>query len=313
MGGRESEAVKAMRCVVLMSTYNGARFVGEQIRSILAQLPDEGILLVRDDGSTDATKESIAQFDDPRIELVCGSNLGFARSFFELMRMAPRGRDMYMLADQDDIWLQDKISRAWSQVCHYRQRPFLYCAVPQLVDVALRPIGLGRQSAACVTLLNALVENQVTGCTVAMNESLLDFALPDEQSLSDIHFHDWWLYVVAVAFGTVYCDSTPTILYRQHDGNYMGYGAGLKRYWKMLTYLRRKNWLASMLSQATAFRRMHGGALSRMQLNALNALLTPSGQLRRWEMVCATRRHRQGLGGELLLRALLICDRRRLR
>lgn len=305
--------MKAVRCVVLMSTYNGARFVAEQIRSILAQLPPDGILLVRDDGSTDATSESIAQFNDARIQFVCGSNVGFARSFFELMRMAPRGRDMYMLADQDDIWLPNKISRAWSQVCLHDGHPFLYCAVPQLVDVTLQPIGLGRQSAAGVTLLNALVENQVTGCTVAMNEALLKFALPDEQSLPDIHFHDWWLYVVAVAFGTVYCDNTPTILYRQHDGNYMGYGAGLKRYWRMLDYLRRKNWLASMLSQVRAFRRMHGDALSVGQLAALDAVQAPSGQLRRWKMVCAARRHRQTLGGELLLRALLVCDWRSLR
>ena len=99
-----------MRCVVMMSTYNGERFVGEQLRSILSQLPRDARVLVRDDGSSDATVSIINSFNDERVNVSVGRNVGFARSFFELLKQAPRGWDMYMLSDQDDIWLPEKVA-----------------------------------------------------------------------------------------------------------------------------------------------------------------------------------------------------------
>ena len=94
-----------MRVVVLMSTYNGERFIEEQVCSILKQLPPEGLLMVRDDGSTDKTVEKIYAFKDNRILLERGENIGFGKSFLTLLNKAPIDAQMAMFSDQDDVWL----------------------------------------------------------------------------------------------------------------------------------------------------------------------------------------------------------------
>src|SRR5258708_37501065 len=101
-----------MRVVVLMSTYQGEHFVSDQLRSILFQLPEVGRILIRDDGSTDETIARIEAIGDNRVAILRGENIGFARSFLSLMDAAPRNADMYMLADQDDLWMPEKIQRA---------------------------------------------------------------------------------------------------------------------------------------------------------------------------------------------------------
>lgn len=297
-----------MRCVVLMSTHNGEDFVGEQLRSILLQLPLNGRILVRDDGSSDATVSIINSFNDARVSVSVGQNVGFARSFFELLKQAPRDWDMYMLSDQDDIWLPGKVQRAWDQVSTAGVQPFLYCTDTRLVDDKLRPLGVGRKVMADGNLLEALTDNQVTGCTVAMNSSLLERAVPDDGAIAHVHFHDWWLYVVATSFGRVYCDHQPTILYRQHARNQIGAGVGIGKYLKMLAYLHRRNWLATMAAQVNALRYCHGNKLSPTQQMILDKLYAPGRGLRRWHMVFALRRHRRTWSGEILLRLLLAFD-----
>lgn len=297
-----------MRCVVLMSTYNGERFVGEQLRSILSQLPHDALVMVRDDGSSDATVSIINSFNDARISVSVGRNVGFGRSFFELLKQAPRGWDMYMLSDQDDVWLPGKVQRAWGYVLAAGEQPFLYCTDTQLVDANLRPLGVSRKVIADGNLLEALTDNQVTGCTVAMNSALLARAVPNDDAIDWVHFHDWWLYVVATAFGRVHCDHQPTTLYRQHRDNQIGAGVGVFKYIKMLAYLRRRNWLASMTSQVIAFRYCHGRMLSPDQQMMLDQLYASGHGLRRWRMVFSLRRHRRSLGAEILFRVLMAVD-----
>jgi len=167
---------------------------------------------------------------------------------------------------------------------------------------------LGRAAAKDVTLIQALTENNVVGCTVAFNRQLLVLALPPEHAQPGIHFHDWWLYLVAIAFGKVWCDPLPTTCYRQHGGNYMGYGAGVSRYIKMLAYLWRQNWLGSLSAQVGAFRNCYWNALRSAQLSDLDALHVPGRGLRRWHLVLSSTRLRSSWGGELLLRLLLAFD-----
>ena len=291
-----------------MSTYNGADYLAEQLRSILSQLPPEGRVVIRDDGSTDATVSIIRSFNDRRITVCCGRNVGFARSFFILLQQAPRDGSMYMLSDQDDVWLPGKVQRAWDAVSAAGTQPFLYCTDTQFADAHLRPLGVGRKVMAEGNLLAALTDNQVTGCTVAMSPSLLELAVPDAAVISDVHFHDWWLYILATAFGRVHCDHHPTILYRQHANNQVGAGAGFVKYLKMLAYLRRRNWLASMVAQVRAFKHCHGDKLSPSQILMLDRVYSPDRGLRRGAMVFSLHRHRSAVVGEVLLRLLLVFD-----
>lgn len=293
-----------MRVVVLMSTYKGEHYVREQITSILSQLPPEGRLVVRDDGSPDQTVAVIRAIRDSRITLTAGSNVGFVRSFLTLVANAPADADMVMLSDQDDVWLPNKIDRAWNVIGRSGDVPTLYCSRLQLVDTELRPLGLSPAWPREPSFCNALTENVVTGCTAALNPAALRL-LRDNGDLDRIYFHDWWLYLVVSAFGTVVFDPEPTILYRQHGGNAIGMGSGAARYVTILRFLRRRNWVHLMFNQIENLRAVHGERLP----PACRQLLSDAFDPRDWRttprLMLAPRRWRQSLVGEVLFRGLL--------
>ncbi|MDM0075152.1 glycosyltransferase family 2 protein [Variovorax sp. J2P1-59] len=294
-----------MKIVVLMSTWQGERHVEEQIRSILAQLPPGGSILVRDDGSSDTTAQRIESFRDPRITLIRGPNLGFVRSFFALLDAAPDDADIVMLSDQDDVWLPNKIARAVAHLRPLGDQPALYCSRLRLVDEALEPLGLSPEWKRAPSFRNALTENIVTGCTCAINRA----ALPLAQQYGDpdaIYFHDWWLYLVIAAFGQVIVDREPTILYRQHGGNAIGMGSGANRYLAILRFLRRKNWVHIMFDQLDNFRVVHGARLSRKDQLLLARYFEPRQPAAIARLLLSPIRFRQSLIGDALLRLLVL-------
>lgn len=293
-----------LRVAVVMSTYQGERFVAEQLRSILDQLPAEGRIFVRDDGSTDRTTERIEAMADSRISLVRGSNIGFARSFFELLESVPPEADLIMLSDQDDVWMPGRIDRAARQVrgC---DGPTLYCSRLELVDEALRPLGVSSAWPRGPSFANALTENIVTGCTVAMNRAALKLVL----RLGDpgaIHFHDWWMYLVISAFGTVIADPVPTVLYRQHGANVVGRGSGVRRYFVNLKFIRRKSWVHIMFSQIENFRAVHADGLAPEQQKLLARVFDPRSTAAVARLLLLPRRYRQALVDDVLLRMLVL-------
>jgi glycosyltransferase involved in cell wall biosynthesis len=302
------------RVVVLMSTYMGQRFVSEQLLSILSQLSPRGQILVRDDGSSDRTAEVIAALDDPRVSLTLGNNLGFGRSFLTLLAQAPAEADMVLFADQDDVWLPGKIDRAWQHLAPLGATPGLYGSAQMLVDAELRPLHATPPWPRGPSLANALTENIITGCTAALNRPAVELlqraGVPD-----GVHFHDWWLYLVVSAFGTVVYDDQPTLQYRQHGGNVIGHGAGwLGRQWGVLRFILRNDWVGILQRQVAAFMKHYGDALPPHTLNwILRHFHSPdNGAAIRWRMVFTARRWRQALVGDVALRVLLVAHKLRL-
>jgi glycosyltransferase involved in cell wall biosynthesis len=216
---------------VLMSTYNGEKYLNVQLDSILAQDCDKlcGIqvhLLVRDDGSTDRTQEILQEYAaryPAQITWYQGENVGVIDSFFDLVAHSDEEALYYALADQDDYWEPEKL-RAGCEYLNQRQqndKPYLYCCRPRLVDENLQELSSRiKRPPMRPSFQNALVENVVTGCTIVMNSSLRDMvkANPPQYTV----MHDWWFYLVASSFGEIYYDETPHIRYRQHGGNTVG-------------------------------------------------------------------------------------------
>lgn len=296
-----------MRVVVLMSTYGGERYVEEQVASILHQLPPEGRLIVRDDGSRDGTADVVARIGDPRLTLVRGENQGFVRSFLGLIAAAPADAEMVMLSDQDDVWLPDKIERAWRVVGTSGSVPTLYCSRLQLVDRALQPVGLSPLWPRVPSFANALTENIVTGCTAALNPAAVAL-LREHGDPGKIYFHDWWLYLVVAAFGRVVFDPRPTILYRQHGQNAIGMGEGWQRYWTIIRFLRKRNWVHIMFRQIDNFRRVYGPALPAAQRQLLETSFDAANWRAITRLVFYPRRLRQTLVSDLLFRGILVLD-----
>lgn len=296
-----------MRVVVLVSTYQGEKYVAQQLRSVLEQLPPEGRIVVRDDGSADATVRQIQELRDARIEIHAGPNVGFVRSFFWLIQHAPRDADMVMLCDQDDVWLPSKIERAWAVIGRSGDVPTLYCSRLELVDEDLHPMGYSPCWPRTPSFSNAVTENVVTGCTSALNPAAVRLF----SKIGDparIYFHDWWLYLVVSAFGVVHFDPEPTILYRQHRGNAIGMSDGWRRYWTILRFLRKRNWIHIMFNQLENFREVHGSALPEGQRELLRSTFDPRDWRAMARLILLPRRLRQTLVSDALFRAILVAD-----
>ncbi|MGI8548912.1 MAG: glycosyltransferase, partial [Gemmatimonadaceae bacterium] len=128
---------------VLLSTYNGCRYLPELLESILAQSGVDTRLLVRDDGSTDGTPELLRQYADVgALDMSIGPNIGVTRSFLWLLGNASADCDFVAFADQDDVWLTEKLARATTALARVADGvPAMYCSALTLVDSGLRPIG----------------------------------------------------------------------------------------------------------------------------------------------------------------------------
>lgn len=209
---------------ILLSTYNGEKYLSEQLASLEAQQDAPNwSLLWRDDGSSDVSASLLRNF--PRAtELIDDTlHLGPAHSFLRLLASAPEDAEAFAFCDQDDVWLPDKLSRAWLWIsAQPPEVPALYFSRQQLVDEYLRPIGLSSPFRRTPGFKNALAQNIATGCTIMVNAAARKLIL-SAPSLPARSMHDWWTYLlISGAGGLMYADPHPTVLYRQHRNNAIG-------------------------------------------------------------------------------------------
>jgi glycosyltransferase involved in cell wall biosynthesis len=228
-GGQRSPEV-----MVVLSAYNGARHIAEQIDSIRGQSFREWKLVVRDDGSSDGTIGIVKDFvaRDARISLIedSGTKRGPWASFGKLLAHAyDHGAEHVFLSDQDDVWLPGKMEQQLSLLTAEAARrgarhPLLVHSDLEVVDEALRLIHPSFSEFQRMSynktdpLRTLLIHNAVVGCSVAINRPLLEFALPIPSGSP----HDWWLALCAAATGGILRTAAPTVLYRQHTANVVG-------------------------------------------------------------------------------------------
>lgn len=220
---RKSMRVGSMKkVIVLMSTYNGEKYLREQIDSILRQTYSHVELFVRDDGSTDSTKEILESYSEKGLlTWYQGENLKAALSFMDLVKKAPDA-EYYAFADQDDYWYEDKIEIAVNKLEEIPEnRARLYCSNPKLVDESLNPIPSKMKNfSGKVTFGRTLVQSFSPGCTFVFNAKARKYLAKYNESY--ILMHDSLLVTIISALGVVYFDETPRISYRQHSSNVIG-------------------------------------------------------------------------------------------
>ncbi len=224
-----------MKVQVLLSSFNGEKYLPEQIESILRQEDVEVSLLIRDDGSSDNTVKIINYYKKKydNIKLVSGNNVGWRESFLELIARSGES-DYYAFSDQDDIWLSNKLARAVQQIERLKtegkktSRPILYQSISKYVDEDLNviPIHIVYEEPKCMN--DALLNSWAQGCNMVFNRELRDLLLMHKPSSKCAH--DMWVYLVAYFFGTIIFDKHPFILYRQHKDNITGGGAIKRNY-----------------------------------------------------------------------------------
>lgn len=225
-----------MKVQILMSTYNGEKYLREQLDSILAQKTvlkgkeknsRETIdisLFIRDDGSTDGTVDILEEYyrKYPKITYIRGRNKGACQSFFELLQKADKDADYIAFSDQDDVWNENKIRRAVGSLLKYQEIPAMYAGDLEIVNENLETIRISENTddGFRPSFGNALIENICTGCTIVINKKLYDMVV--RELPKHAYMHDWWLYMTASCFGKVLYDRETFIKYRQHGENTVG-------------------------------------------------------------------------------------------
>jgi len=223
-----------MRVAILLSTYNGEQFLNDQLDSLLNQTVADWMLYWRDDGSSDGTVEIMQRFMTGPGAGRCRAvfdplgRLGPTNSFMALLRVAvAAGAGTVAFADQDDVWLRQKLALAVTALGH-DPCPALYCSRQILVDEALRRIGVSATLRRSMGFPAALTQNVATGCTVVLNRAAARLVAGSHPPSATLH--DWWSYLVVSAIGgRLVADATPTVLYRQHRGNAVGAPASKRR------------------------------------------------------------------------------------
>ncbi len=211
------------KVLVLLSTYNGEKYLKEQIESVLGQRDVEISILVRDDGSTDKTHTILEEYKKERkLEWYTGENLKPAKSFVNLVSNAEIIYDYYAFCDQDDFWYSDKISNAIQEM--EKDSSILpklcYCNI-ELVDKDRQHLEYRKISGRCDFFEEMLLTYCVPGCTMVFNKRLLNIV--KKRVPTRLTMHDCWLYFVCVATGgKIYSTEKVGIQYRQHGGNVVG-------------------------------------------------------------------------------------------
>lgn len=217
---------------ILLSTYNGEKYIQAQLDSLLAQTEQDFHLYACDDGSTDNTYAILSEYAKAYPKKITvqknRSGTGSAREAF-LKMMLEHKDDYVFLCDQDDVWKSDKISISMQAIRDMEKRfgertPLLIHTDLVVVDENLREIGPSYRAMNDVrpqrnTLEKILIQNITVGCTMVYNRALSDLLRPIH---GYFYMHDWWIALIASAFGLTGSVKTATVLYRQHGANVSG-------------------------------------------------------------------------------------------
>ena len=212
--------------MILMATYNGARFLHEQLQSLSQQTHKNWSLFVSDDKSTDATRDILNEFasnnPDHSVTVINGPGQGAIANFMSLVKRARGDAPYFAFADQDDVWLPQRLQRSLAQMTHRGDQPELYGARTIIVDTKLMRRGLSPLFQRPPQFQNAIVQSLAGGNTMTFNAAACELLCEAGTDL-DIVAHDWWLYkMVTGAGGRAIYDPEPALLYRQHDRNEIG-------------------------------------------------------------------------------------------
>lgn len=205
------------KVAVLISTYNGEKFLKEQLDSILNQTYKNIEIVIRDDGSKDSTLEIIKEYQKKYSNIVLkeGVNVGFMSSFFKLLGMA--NADYYAYCDQDDVWLENKIELAVNELNNADDtKPNLVFGNSDYYDENMQFISKGAEH-KWFNFRNSLYECCGQGMTMTINKKARDLII--ENIPENCFFHDWWTYMICSGMGNVFYNDITTVKYRRFKKN----------------------------------------------------------------------------------------------
>ncbi|MCY1400449.1 Glycosyl transferase family 2 [compost metagenome] len=313
--GRHTQLSRSDHVAILLSTYNGAAFLAEQLDSLVQQTHKQWTIYASDDGSSDATLDILCSYRDrlgcDRLVILNGPRHGFAANFLSLLRCGQIQAPYFAFCDQDDLWTSERLEVGinWMRAVP-TEMPALFCSRTQLIDEHGVPIGYSPLFSKPPCFENALVQSIAGGNTMLLNGAARDLL---RQTPDDAHIisHDWWAYIlVSGCGGAVAYNKEPTIRYRQHGNNIIGSNSSfqdrLVRIRKMLggTF---RDWNDANLKAISYFR----NRLTRENRKTLELFEQSrrAGLPTRLRLIHQSGVHRQTLPGTLGLAAAAVLQR----
>jgi glycosyltransferase involved in cell wall biosynthesis len=271
---------------ILLATFNGERYLASQMASLLSQDWNDFFITVSDDGSADGTLqilEDIAALSLKRVRILRNTgHKGVIGNFAFLMEQSTANHIAF--CDQDDIWDSGKLSLMMIEMAKIesscsKDTPVLLYSDMRLIDEDNHLISPSLWTKAGVfpkhaNFRNLLAQNLVTGCTALANRALIQYALPIADE-SRVMMHDYWLALVAMAFGICQPIDKQTVSYRQHPNNVVGAGTNLtplKRMKRIMRDTDLENWIISAAKQASFFIERFRDNLSNEDIEALEVM-----------------------------------------
>lgn len=316
------ETEPKIKMQILLSTYNGSKYLAEQLDSIIAQkivFPCELSLLIRDDGSSDGGKtialiEKYRKKHPQKIRMYCRSNIGACGSFFDLVKNADMSCDYFAFSDQDDFWLSNKLQLGLEKLQSADPNvPTVYSTQIKIVDEKLNEIkGQQGKKVRRTSFGNALLENIITGCAAIFNKAmLLELKKVTLRHVrKGLFMHDWTLYLIAMSCGKHIYEPNPSVLYRQHADNVLGAPRGVidnyVRKYKLLKKYSQNNVIRNNIS---VFYNVYHDKLSGEQKELVQLYLQKNNSLsKRFAMLINKEIYRQKFIDNVIFKILLLLN-----
>lgn len=220
---------------VVISTYNGERYIQEQLSSLFGQEYQNIDIYVRDDGSGDKTIQILQKYaESGQIVLFKGENVGYCKSFMKLLEMTEEG-DYWAFCDQDDIWYPDKVRLAVEWMESQRQdKPLLYYSLSKMIDEEGNKLGIEKPPKKALNFYRAMTGTFGVGFSMVINKALREEML--KCNPEKVHAHDWLAGAVALGFGKVHVNHKICAKYRRLDTSVT-----------RISFMKKITWALSML------------------------------------------------------------------
>ena len=200
---------------VCIASYNGEKFILEQLNSILSQIHEKDEILICDDKSSDNTVDIIKKINDSRIRLYKNDkNLGYTKNFEKVLSLS-KG-DIIITSDQDDVWLPDK----YKTIIKNLKLVDFVMHDAKIVDTATNELFTSyfKKRKIKKSKLGNIIKFSYLGCCMAFNKNVLEFALPFPRNSNYCTF-DNWIFLCAIFYFRIKIINKPLLLYRRHDDN----------------------------------------------------------------------------------------------
>ena len=302
------------KVIVLLSSYNGADHIREQVDSILSQNYRDIELVVRDDGSTDETVDILSEYEaEGRLKLIRGRNVGFIKSFLWLVMHSDEA-DYYAYADQDDIWLPDKISYAVDMLereeenLKEKKLPLLYFSNYDICDDNLKFVSRADKEGIVKhpTFANALVDCMPLGFNMVFNAAARELMAKDTPLYSC--GHDWWTYIVCQGLGKVIYDNRSTVSHIRTGHNVSAGGMSFLKFqiWRFKKFFL-NDYFANIRKMLREYEHYYKESLSEKDAELLALFTNKTYSIKNMlNKLFYPHRFRQGIFDELVVRFLFI-------